>query len=127
MPPHFSKHYTPEEARGLLPSVRQWLDELAQCQERLKTLDKRIGPLLASGADAGGSSVNQMIKVLAECKSILERFRLRQIQIKDLDRGLLDFPSWRDGREIFLCWEKDEDDIEFWHDLESGYAGRERL
>jgi len=44
-----------------------------------------------------------------------------------LNRGLIDFPSMREGREIFLCWEKDEDDIEYWHDLESGYAGRERL
>ena len=44
-----------------------------------------------------------------------------------LQRGLVDFPSYRDGREIFLCWERDEDDIEFWHDLESGFSGRERL
>ena len=124
---HFSKHYTLDEARALLPRVRQWLEELGQYQERLKTLDKRVGNLIASGDDAGGPSVNQLAKTLAECKTVLQRFRSRQIQIKDLNRGLVDFPSWRDGREIFLCWEKDEDDIEYWHDLESGYAGRERL
>ena len=127
MPPHFSKHYTLEEARALLPRVRQWLDELGLHQERLKTLDKHVGHLISSGTDAGGPSVNQMIKILAECKSVLKRFRSREIQIKDLSRGLLDFPSWRDGREVFLCWEKDEDDIEYWHDLEAGYADRERL
>jgi hypothetical protein len=49
------------------------------------------------------------------------------IQAKDLDRGLVDFPSIRNGREVFLCWELEEDDIEFWHDIEAGYAGRERL
>ncbi len=127
MPPHFSKHYTVEEARALLPSVRQWLEELGRHQEGLKIIDKRVGHLLSSGADAGGPSVNQLVKILAECKSVLQRFRSREIQIKDLNRGLLDFPSWRDGREVFLCWEKDEDDIEYWHDLEAGYAGRERL
>jgi hypothetical protein len=127
MPSHFSKHYTLEEARALLPRVRQWLDELGLLQERLKTLDKRVGGLVSAGADAGGPSVNQLARTLADCKTILQRFRLRQIQIKDLNRGLIDFPSFREGREIFLCWEKDEDDIEYWHDLESGYAGRERL
>lgn len=127
MPPHFSKHYTIEEARALLPSVRQWLEELSRHQDRLKTLDKRVGQVLASGADAGGPSVNQLARVLADCKTILQRFHSRDIQLKDLNRGLLDFPSWREGREVFLCWEKEEDDIEYWHDLESGYAGRERI
>jgi hypothetical protein len=124
---HFSKHYTLEEARALLPSVRQWLEELGRYQERLKALDKRVAALVAAGDDAGGPSVNQLARTLADCKAVLQRFRVRQIQIKDLNRGLIDFPSMREGREIFLCWEKDEDDIEFWHDLESGFAGRERL
>lgn len=110
-----------------MPSVRRWLEELGRHQERLKTLDKRVGHLLSAGADVGGPSINQMAKILADCKSVLQHFRSREIQIKDLDRGLLDFPSRREGREVFLCWEKDEEDIEFWHDLESGYAGRERL
>lgn len=124
---HFTKHYSLEEARALLPRVRQWLDELGLLQERLKTLEKRVGSLLSAGDDVGGPSVNQLIRTLAECKDILERFRSHEIQIKDLDRGLIDFPSMRDGREVFLCWEKDEDDIEFWHDLEAGYTGRERI
>ena len=127
MPSHFSIHYTVEEARALLPAVRQWLEELGRLQVRLNTLGKRVGQLLAAGDDVGGPSVNQLVRTLAQCKTVLQRFRSREIQIKDLERGLLDFPAWRDGREIFLCWEKDEDDIAFWHDLEAGYAGRERL
>jgi hypothetical protein len=123
----FNIHYTREEARALLPAVRGWLDELGRHQARLKTLDKRVAQLLAGGDDAGGPSVNQLARTLAQCQTVLQQFRTREIQLKDLDRGLLDFPSWRDGREVFLCWEKDEDDIEFWHDLEAGYAGRERL
>ena len=123
----FSKHYTLEEARALLPRLRQWLEKLSQFQSRLRTLDKRVSSLLAEGDDVGGPSVNQLIKTLAECKEVLNQFRVREIQIKDLSRGLVDFPSYRDGQEIFLCWEKDEEDIEYWHDLESGYGGREKL
>ena len=47
--------------------------------------------------------------------------------IKDVERGLVDFPSILAGREVFLCWERGEDDVEHWHDLDSGYAGREQI
>ena len=123
----FSKHYTLDEARALLPRVRQWLADLEACQLRLQTQDERVAALLKPGCDAGGEPVHQLIKTLAQCQQILQEFRRRQIQVKDLRRGLLDFPALREGREVFLCWEKDEEDIEFWHELETGYGGRERL
>jgi hypothetical protein len=124
---HFSKHYTIDEARALLPLVRQWLSELETFQNRLQSLDERVAALLKHGNDAGGEPVNQLIKTLARCQQVLQEFRQREIQVKDLRRGLLDFPALREGREVFLCWEKDEEDIEFWHDLETGYGGRERV
>jgi hypothetical protein len=124
---HFSQHYTVPEARALLPKVRQWLGDLESCQKRLLALDKGVGALTARGDDAGGEAVNQLVRALGEIQEILLQFQRREIQVKDVDRGLVDFPSLREGREVFLCWEKDEEDIEFWHDLESGYAGRERL
>ena len=123
----FSIHYTLEQARALLPSVRLWLSDLESSQKLLYSLDQRVAALLARGDDAGGDPVNKLIKTLAHCQQILREFRRRQIQVKDLKRGLVDFPSYRNGREIYLCWERDEDDIEFWHDLESGFSGRERL
>ena len=57
----------------------------------------------------------------------LAEFQQRQIFIKDLERGLLDFPSIIGDREIFLCWEQDEESVEHWHELDSGFAGREPL
>ena len=60
-------------------------------------------------------------------KDVLRKFEEREIMIKDLQRGLVDFPALIGGREVFLCWERDEEDVEFWHDIDSGYAGRERL
>jgi hypothetical protein len=123
----FSKHYTIDEARALLPLVRQWLSELETFQKWLQVLDERVAALLKNGDDIGGEPVNQLIKTLARCQQVLQEFRRREIQVKDLRRGLLDFPALRNGREVFLCWEKDEEDIEFWHDLETGYGGRERL
>ena len=50
-----------------------------------------------------------------------------QFQIKDLQRGLIDFPAIIGGREVFFCREQDEDDIEYWHDIDAGFEGREKL
>ncbi|HEY5911947.1 MAG TPA: DUF2203 family protein, partial [Verrucomicrobiae bacterium] len=67
------------------------------------------------------------VRVMAGLKTVLLEFHRREIQVKDLDRGLIDFPALLGGKEVFLCWETGEEDIEYWHDLETGYAGRERL
>ena len=123
----FKKHYTVEEARGLLPQLRTWLADLNRHRARVTRFDERLGQLLAQGSDAGGELVNDWIKSLAGIQKLLLRFRKLDIQIKDLERGLIDFPALMAGKEVFLCWEQDEDDIEFWHDLDTGYAGRERL
>ena len=123
----FQKHYTIDEARLLLPQLRTWLEALSELRQQIKQSDERIGQMIAGGVDAGGSSVNAQIKLRADFQQLMQEFHRREIQIKDLDRGLIDFPAVIGGKEVFLCWEKDEDDIEFWHDLETGYAGRERL
>jgi hypothetical protein len=127
MPNKFGKHYTRDEARALLPQVRQWLDRLRAHRASLERIETRLQGLLAPGRDLGGDLVNHWVKTLAAMQETLTEFMRREIQIKDLDRGLLDFPALIGGREVFLCWEEDEDDIEFWHDLDAGYAGRERI
>jgi hypothetical protein len=123
----FKRHYTREEARALLPQVSKWLDQLTDAKKNLETMDRRLSKALGLGDDLGGPLVNKYIRALAQIRDILQRFAAREIQIKDLDRGLIDFPAFVGGKEVFLCWEKGEDDIEFWHDLDTGYTGRERL
>jgi hypothetical protein len=123
----FEKHYTREEARALLPEIRRWLERLSRLRKDVERFELRLSQMAAQSADIGGETVNGWIRVLADMQEVLVEFQRREIFIKDLDRGLIDFPAIIGGREVFLCWESDEDDIEFWHDLESGFAGRERL
>lgn len=123
----FAQHYTREEAEGLLPTIRQWLEELRRFRGQLTTLDQRMAQLLSGGNDVGGETVNAWIRNLAGVRAVLRRFQRREILLKDLDRGLVDFPAVIGGREVFLCWEEGETAVEFWHDLDAGYAGRERL
>jgi hypothetical protein len=124
----FQKHYTRDEARALLPEVRGWLGRIQLIREELGKTEERISQMLASGTDAaGGASVNAQIKLLADLQAVLHEFSRREIQIKDVSRGLVDFPALIGGREVFLCWEQGDEDIEFWHELDGGFAGRERI
>lgn len=123
----FKKHYTRVEARSLLPQVRQWLKRLQQLREKLAKLEPRVAALRQQGEDIGGATLNESVRLHAESRDVLHQFVQRDIQIKDLDRGLLDFPAIVGGREVFLCWEQGETDIEYWHDIDAGFAGREPL
>jgi hypothetical protein len=123
----FQKHYTREQATVLLPQIRTWLGQLRQFRQELDRSDKRLASLMSPGNDLGGDLVNQWIRTLAEMQTVLGEFQRREILIKDIERGLVDFPAVIGGREVFLCWEQDEETVEFWHDLDAGYGGRERL
>ena len=123
----FKKHYTLAEARALLPELRQWLTQLNRVRQRVSRQDRQQSEMLTAGSDLGGDSINDWLRDLADMKRLLQKFQKREIQLKDIERGLLDFPAIIGGREVFLCWEQDEEDIEYWHDLETGYAGREKL
>ena len=123
----FTRHYTREEARALLPLVNQWLDELIELRGEIAGQDHHLQELLESGQDVGGTPVTDWLTTLVAIKKVLNEFQRREIQIKDLERGLVDFPAFHEGREVYLCWEQGEEDIGFWHELDSGYAGRERL
>jgi hypothetical protein len=123
----FTRHYTRDEARALLPQIRQWIEQLDQLRRQLHSLDQRLSALTEAGNDTGGDLVNRWVRAIVETRELLREFHEREILIKDVERGLVDFPAIIGGKEVFLCWEKDEEDIEFWHDLDTGYAGREKL
>jgi hypothetical protein len=127
MPYQFSKHYTIAEARELLPQVQSWIEELLTLQSELGKVDQLLEGRLRTGEDLGGNTVNDRTRTIARFQAILGEFQTHEIQLKDLDRGLVDFPHLREGDEIFLCWESGEDDIDYWHDLGTGFAGRELL
>jgi hypothetical protein len=123
----FDKHYSLAEARELLPRIRLWLARLVQLRAELEKRETALRPKLSAGHDLGGELVNALVETMAEIQDVLLEFYQREIQIKDLDRGLVDFPAFIDGKEAFLCWEQLEPDIAFWHELDSGYAGRQRV
>jgi hypothetical protein len=127
MPHQFKQHYTREEARALLPKVKKWLTRLQHLRDQLAKIEPRVAALQKAGEDIGGATLNESVRLQAQMRDVFREFHDRDIQIKDLERGLLDFPAIVGGREVFLCWEQGESDIEYWHDIDAGYAGREPL
>ena len=124
---HFSRHYSLAEAEELLPEIRIWFEALCGLRSRMADQIRFLDERIRSGHDVGGKRLEEHIIALSGFYHTLREFSSRDIIIKDYDRGLVDFPHLRDGREVFLCWEKDEPGIGFWHELDSGYSGRKPL
>ncbi|MCG3146607.1 MAG: hypothetical protein PCFJNLEI_00038 [Verrucomicrobiae bacterium] len=124
----FEKHFTVAEARALLPALRRLFKDVHARRDRARKIDAQLGErLTASGGDLGGKLVTDLLTDVVALNAELRLWQERGVVIKDFERGLVDFPSLRADREVFLCWELDEEDIEFFHDIDAGYAGRERL
>jgi hypothetical protein len=123
------RHYTLEQANA----VRRWVAErvswIRSAQDELAAL----GPdgLAALGSldeQAGGSyPTREIARPLVELSRAVGELEAVDIVLRDVDRGLIDFPSIRDGEEVYLCWLVDEDRIGFWHEPDAGFAGRRPL
>jgi hypothetical protein len=123
------KLFTVEEANGALPVVRPKLERLRTLYGRISTLRDQAKAAAASSEAGGGMEGGTVyVKALYDIGRITTELGEMGVQLKDYTRGLIDFPSMRDGRVVLLCWLLGErEEIEWWHDTEAGFAGRQRL
>jgi hypothetical protein len=122
-----SRHYTLDEARAELPWVAGELAALRAARDRLADEEARAALAHGSTGNGGGTPGRQVGEAFVELQARLAELERRDIVMRDLDRGLIDFPALRDGREVYLCWVDGEPDIAYWHELDAGYAGRQPL
>jgi hypothetical protein len=127
--------FTVQEANEALETIRPLAEEMVRRRRALRELEEEHEALAVTAAGNGhgfdprsaGSrmeAVQREQAALAECVS---RIQSAGAQVKDLDTGLLDFPSERDGDPILLCWRVGEPEIGWWHTAEEGFAGRKPL
>jgi hypothetical protein len=120
--------FTIDEANALLPTLRKLLHKLDRERARLSRLSHAARAAAAVAADGGGTpGGHEYALALVAFVEAMQEIGTLGIEIKDLERGLCDFPHIRDGRVVYLCWQKGEDAIEWWHDIEAGFAGRQPL
>ena len=121
------RHYTLEEANAAIPAVRAQIQRLRTAREGLNDEEARAALEEAGPGNGGGQPGRVVSDAFMQMRSSLIELGEMEVVLRDLDRGLADFPSLRDGREIYLCWEEGEDEIGFWHEPDAGFAGRRPL
>ena len=122
------RYFTLQEANDTLKEVRQWVMHLAQVKKAIDEKSAAVEQLKDKATENAGSPLGTLyVQELIDLQSTLNRLQDRGIVVKDLNRGLIDFPHLRDGREVYLCWELGEESVEFWHEIEDGYPGRKKI
>ena len=129
------RYFTLEEANRAVGELRPVVEQMVEHRRRFVVAQRRRGALAEQAGSNGGdltpgdfAEVEQELEDEATSLAVcIEHIQSAGAQVKDLDEGLLDFPSLRDGEEILLCWRLGEGEIEFWHGPEEGFAGRKPL
>lgn len=128
----FPKHFTLAEARAALPALRRRLLRIGELLAEARRAPDAPGPshVVILRGNGKGPIVSGAGRWKEEAQRLIEEVADEGIQVKDLERGLVDFPHFLGGdpaREVFLCWHLGEDTIEFWHEIDAGIAGRRPL
>jgi hypothetical protein len=127
--------FTPAEANSALTEVRPVAERLVAVRTRMRELERTQRDLVtAIGGNGGGYAAGDLNEAQTELVGLadaavacVERLEELGVEIKDLDTGLLDFPSLRDGTEVELCWRVGESAVEHWHAIGEGFAGRKPI
>jgi hypothetical protein len=124
------KIFTVEEANALLPQVRVIVGKIQRAHRKIARF-RDHAKKAAEGAEQGGGGMSEGVAYAALLTNLTTQITALDslgVQLKDFERGLVDFPSLRDGRVVLLCWQLGEgDELEWWHDVDAGFAGRTPL
>ncbi len=126
------RNFTPDEANELLPTVRPLVERMVEAKRALDAAQAEADDVSTRiSGNGGGLPPARLAEVDAgvsrratELARALEEIQALGVVVKDLDSGLVDFPSVRDGRDVLLCWQVGEDEVAFWHGYDDGFAGR---
>ena len=121
------RHYSVEQANAAIGWVRERIERMRSAREQLGDEEARAALAEAAPGNGGGEPGTVVSEAFLELRGALVELHEMDIVLRDLERGLFDFPALRDGREVYLCLEDGEDEIGFWHDLDAGYGGRHPL
>ena len=130
--------FTVDEANEMLPEVRATLNEIQNLRDvagnkmdQLAVLDALWGDLVSQSANPDHEEYARHRHSLSECRQAIEELIQQRLFDRDirfpvggLEHGLVDFPTTLDGRWVYLCWQSDEPEVAYWHEVNGGYAGR---
>jgi hypothetical protein len=126
------RSYTVPQANRALPLVRRIAEDIVmqygRWQEKVREFEMLTTRSRADAPDPGAERLQREVQDLAtEIDGYVAELGELGVELKDFERGLVDFPGERDGRPVYLCWELGEPEVRFWHELDAGYLGRQPL
>lgn len=129
------REFTLDEAEAILPRVRALLGRMQDAKRQIDALRVDLQGAVRTSTGNGHVRDERSLeakkeraeRLVAEINANLETLHEWGIELKSLDEGLIDFPHRRGGRLVYLCWRLGEDRIEYWHDIDAGFAGRQPL
>lgn len=120
--------YSVAEANALLPQVRSLVRQMLAARARVLELQPELWPAIERVAsNGGGKAVSEATQHILLIQQLLGALQHLNVLVKDINTGLVDFPALRDDQLVYLCWQYDEPSVQFWHDVDSGFAGRQRI
>jgi hypothetical protein len=121
-------YFTIDEANAALAIIRPWLEEILLIREEILQQKPETWPIIQKAAgNGGGAAASKLAQKFDRLDGLVHHIQDTGVLIKDLNTGLLDFPALRNGHEVYLCWRWGEGDIAFWHEVDSGFAGRQPI
>ena len=123
------KLFTLEEANAMLPEIRRKLIRIQKLYEAVGEMREQASAAASASEFGGGMEGGSgYVRLLYKVGKITTEIHEAGVQLKDYERGLIDFPSMRDDRIVLLCWQLGEgEEIEWWHETDAGFAGRQPL
>lgn len=122
------KYFTVAEANALLPTLKPLLQKIMERRALVsiaaQNLDNQLNEYYAN---IGGPEMSDMTQDFAAIQTLIDEILSHGCILKDLNGGLIDFLSERDGRIVYLCWKHDEPEVQYYHELNAGFAGRQPL
>jgi hypothetical protein len=123
-----TRYFTVEEANAMLDVIRPLMREILDVRQVIFQKQPEVVPVLNRLLDNGGSQAASEVALEIEQLHVLIGHLLATgVALKDINSGLVDFLSQRDGRDVYLCWRYGEESVAYWHELETGFAGRKPI
>jgi hypothetical protein len=128
----FIRYFTLGEANALLPTLLPTLLQLKEEKEQFDQLRRSLEVITPTMRGNGHGAIavdyeRRINELVTRMSDGIRQLAEMGIEVKDLNQGLIDFPHWREDRVVFLCWRLGEPAINFWHEIDAGFAGRQEL
>ena len=122
------QYFTLQEANEALNIIRPLMDEVQAIRQTILENQPEAWPAIEKSAGNGGNrALSNLVQDFEKLDALVHQIQDMGAQIKDINTGLLDFSALKNGREVYLCWQHGEDDIQYWHEIEAGFTGRQPI